>query len=80
MPGCETACFITCVTMMTISASEKARVRRYMEGVSFEEFQNLMLLQMADARAHVLHPMVVERIAICSMMAGKEGERIYRSC
>lgn len=24
--------------------------------------------------------MVVERIAICSMMAGKEGERIYRSC
>ena len=58
----------------------EARVRRYMEGVSFEEFQNLMLLQMADARAHVLHPMVVERIAICSMMAGKEGERIYRSC
>ncbi len=54
-------------------------MRRHLNmGVSFKEFQNLMVLQVADARAHVMIPIVEKRIEICSKLAGKEGEEIYQ--
>uniref|UniRef100_UPI004056B955 hypothetical protein n=1 Tax=Acetatifactor sp. TaxID=1872090 RepID=UPI004056B955 len=46
--------------------------------VSLEEFQKLMLLQIADAKAHVLIPIVKKRIEICEQLAGKYGLEQYQ--
>jgi hypothetical protein len=37
---------------------------------SLAEFQNLMLLQVADAKAHIMLPVIEERIHICQTWAG----------
>lgn len=42
-------------------------------GASLQEFQNLMKLQVADAKAHVLIPIVQQRIEICEQLAGEYG-------
>lgn len=34
--------------------------------VSMETFKKLMLLEVADAKAHVIYPIIQERIDICS--------------
>ncbi len=46
--------------------------------VSFEEFQNLMRLEVADARAHVQIPIVAQRVEICEKLAGEYGRELYR--
>lgn len=46
-------------------------------GVGIEEFRILMLLQVADAKAHVRIPIVEERIRICTLLAGEEGTKMY---
>lgn len=46
-------------------------------GVSLKEFQNLMRLQVADAKAHVMIPIVQQRIEICEQLAGNYGVEIY---
>ena len=54
-------------------------LRRHLNmGVSLQEFQNLMRLQVADAKAHVLIPVVRQRIEICGKLAGEYGEELYR--
>ena len=53
-------------------------IDRHMKLATFEEFKNLMLLQMADAKAHVQLPIIVERVNICSALAGDEGEAFYK--
>ena len=54
-------------------------LRRHLNmGVSLQEFQNLMRLQVADAKAHVLIPVVWQRIEICGKLAGEYGEELYR--
>lgn len=54
-------------------------LRRHLNmGVSLQEFQNLMRLQVADAKAHVLIPVVQQRIEICGKLAGEYGEDLYR--
>lgn len=53
-------------------------VRKHTRVVPFEQFQNLMMLQVADAKAHVQLPIIVERIDICSRLAGEDGERLYQ--
>lgn len=40
-------------------------LKKHLAMVSLDEFKNLMLLQIADAKAHVLLPKVQERIRIC---------------
>ena len=40
-------------------------------GASLQEFQNLMKLQVSDAKAHVLIPIVKQRIEICSQLSGE---------
>ena len=47
-------------------------------GASLEEFRNLMKLQIADAKAHVLLPFVQNRIEICNRLAGEYSEKLYR--
>ena len=54
-------------------------LNRHLKMVSFEEFKNLMLLQVADAKAHVQLPIIAERVETCSALAGEEGEFLYKS-
>ena len=44
-------------------------LNRHLKLVNREEFRNLMLLQVADAKAHTLIPVVEERIRICQTWA-----------
>lgn len=37
-----------------------------------------MLLQVADAKAHILLPIIQERIDICSDLAGTKGLELYQ--
>lgn len=53
-------------------------VRRHLNMVSFEEFQYLMLLQMADAKAHIQFPIITERIKMCEKLFGYEGRELYK--
>ena len=46
-------------------------LRRHLGMSSLVEFQNLMLLQVADAKAHVMLPIIEERIRICQTWAGE---------
>lgn len=52
-------------------------VRRHINMVEFEEFQKLMVLQVADAKAHVMLPIIEERIRICTALADEEGKELY---
>lgn len=53
-------------------------LKRHMKMVGFEEFKKLMLLQVADAKAHVQLPIIAERVEICSALAAEEGEQLYQ--
>lgn len=44
--------------------------------ISFETLQNLMHLEVADALAHVQIPVVVNRVKVCSALAGAEGRKL----
>lgn len=54
-------------------------LNRHMKMASFEEFHNLMLLQVSDAKAHIQLPIIAERVEICSALAGEEGEALYKT-
>ena len=53
-------------------------VRRHTKMASFAMFQNLMLLQLADAKAHIQIPVIAERAEICGRLAGEEGRLLYQ--
>ena len=54
-------------------------LRRHLNlGASVAEFQNLMKLQVADAKAHVMIPIVQQRIEICEKLSGKYAEELYK--
>ena len=58
--------------------SEKVKhVRWHTNMVSFDDFQKLMLLQVADAKAHVMIPVVLERIKVCTDLAGEKGRELW---
>ena len=53
-------------------------LRRHLNlGASLTEFQNLMKLQISDARAHVMIPIVQQRIEICEQLSGEYAEHLY---
>lgn len=53
-------------------------LRRHLNlGASLTEFQNLMKLQISDARAHVMIPIVLQRIEICEQLSGEYAEYLY---
>ena len=54
-------------------------LRRHMRMASLDEFKNLMWLQIADAQAHVMLPIIEERIRICSIWAGEYSNEVYRN-
>ena len=49
-------------------------LKRHLRLAGFQEFQNLMHLQVADAKAHVLLPIIKERIRICEEWSGSYGK------
>ncbi len=53
-------------------------VRRHIKMADFETFQKLLLLQTADAEAHIQLPIVAERADICKRLAGEEGRQLYQ--
>ncbi len=54
-------------------------LRRHLKlGASVSEFQTLMKLQVADAKAHILIPIVQQRIEICEKLSGEYSEELYR--
>lgn len=62
-----------------VSLRMKHLRRHLYMGASIDEFQNLMKLQVADAKAHVMIPIVLDRIAICSKWAGEYAYEVYAS-
>lgn len=53
-------------------------LRRHLKLMDFKEFQMLMQLQVADAKAHIQIPIIAERVSICSQLAGKSGVELYQ--
>ena len=54
-------------------------LRRHLNlGASLEEFQNLMKLQVADAKAHIIIPIVEKRIEICEQLSGEYSQKLYQ--
>lgn len=53
------------------------QLQKQLEIATFAEFQNLMQLQAADAKAHVLLPRIEEKIERCEQMAGEYGRELY---
>jgi hypothetical protein len=49
-------------------------LRRHLKMVGLEEFKKLMLLQVADAKAHVMIPIVAKRIEICEKLSGSYAD------
>lgn len=60
-----------------VNYNEQTILYHLQKGVSFETFQNLMELEVADAKAHKLIPVVMKRIDICGKLAGTEGLQLY---
>ena len=54
-------------------------LRRHLKMVSLDKFKNLMQLQVADAKAHIMLPVIEERIRICSAWAVEYADEVYRS-
>ncbi len=54
-------------------------LKRHLKMASFEEFRSLMQLQIADAKAHVMIPVIEEKLRICGMWAGEYGLEKYES-
>jgi len=51
-------------------------LRRHLEMVSLDIFKKLMLLEVADAKAHVLYPVIQERINICGIWTTDYAETV----
>lgn len=53
-------------------------IKRHMKLANYEEVKHLMLLQIADAKAHIQIPIIAERVEICSALATNKGEELYQ--
>lgn len=53
-------------------------LRRHLQMVPMETFKKLMLLEVADAKAHVIFPIIQERIDICSTWHTDYAEEMQR--
>lgn len=49
-------------------------MRRHLNMVSLDDFKQLMRLQVADAKAHVMLPIIEKRIEICEKLAGEYAD------
>lgn len=53
-------------------------VRRHTKLVSIDIFKKLMLLQVADAKAHVQLPIIKQRVEICTQLSGEYADELYK--
>ena len=54
-------------------------LRRHLNlGADLQGFKNLMKLQVADAKAHVMIPIVEQRIEICEKLSGAYADELYQ--
>ncbi|MBP5223352.1 MAG: HD domain-containing protein [Lachnospiraceae bacterium] len=60
-----------------VKPEEKYLREHFALGADFREFRFLMLLEAADALAHVQVPFVAKRLEICNALAGAEGQKLY---
>ena len=61
----------------SISLRTKSLRRHLKLGASVREFQILMMLEVADAKAHILLPVIQEKIEICEKLSGEYALKIY---
>jgi len=54
------------------------QLKKHFQIASLQEFQKLMLLQVADATAHVQIPVVAKRKRICEILAGNYSLEMYK--
>lgn len=52
-------------------------LKRHLQIASLEDFKKLMLLQVADAKAHVMIPVIENRIKICEELSGEYADTLY---
>ena len=52
-------------------------LRRHLQIATLGEFKKLMQLQVADAKAHIMLPVIEERIRICGTWTGNYVDEIY---
>lgn len=52
-------------------------IRRHLQIVKLGEFKKLMLLQAADAKAHIQLPIIEKRVRICEKMSGGYADYLY---
>lgn len=50
-------------------------LKRHLEVVDLDTFKKLMMLQVADAKAHILHPLIQQRIDICTTWVNGHAEQ-----
>ena len=60
-----------------VEANGKSLKKIFRESENYEAFHNLMVLQVSDAIAHVQIPIVVNRVNVCTELAGETGRRLY---
>ena len=51
-------------------------IRRHLKMVDIDIFKKLMLLQIADAKAHVMIPVVEERVRVCTILSGEYADEL----
>ncbi len=61
-----------------VSLRMKSLRRHLRKGASLQEFKNLMWLQIADAKAHVMLPVIEEKIHICEQWLDGYSEKMYK--
>ena len=49
-------------------------IRGHLKRVSLDDFKKLMLLQVADAKAHVMLPVIEKRVEICEKLSGSYAD------
>ena len=52
----------------------RKHLRKHMKSISFYEFKKLMMLEVADAKAHILISPVKRRIEVCSCWTGEYAD------
>jgi tRNA nucleotidyltransferase (CCA-adding enzyme) len=52
-------------------------VREHLKMVTLDEFKKLMLLQVADAKAHIQIPIIENRVQVCKKMYEEYAEYLY---
>ena len=66
------------VTNCSLQASTSPLVVKKTATFLISSFQNLMKLQVADAKAHIMIPIVQQRIEICEKLSGEYAEELYK--